>query len=89
MFKLILHKRVTKFLKNCNAADLNLVKTKLPLLKINPYNHPKLEIKKLKGEKDVYRLRIGKIRILYRIANRDLLVFVVSVGPRGNIYKRK
>jgi mRNA interferase RelE/StbE len=34
-----------------------------------------------------YRLRIGDWRALYRIENDRLVILVVDIGPRGDIYK--
>ena len=42
--------------------------------------------KKLKGE-DAYRIRVGDYRIIYEIDDEIILVTVVSVGHRKNIYK--
>jgi len=42
--------------------------------------------KKLKGE-DAYRIRVGNYRIIYEINDNIILVTVVSVGHRKNIYK--
>lgn len=43
------------------------------------------DIKKIQGENDQWRLRIGDYRIVYTI---DLVVLeVVKIGPRGDIYK--
>ncbi|HEY9125250.1 MAG TPA: type II toxin-antitoxin system mRNA interferase toxin, RelE/StbE family [Bacteroidales bacterium] len=42
--------------------------------------------KKLKGE-DAYRIRIGDYRIIYEIDDTIIVVTVVSVGHRKEIYK--
>jgi mRNA interferase RelE/StbE len=44
-------------------------------------------VKKLEGEKDLYRLRIGDYRIIYAIRDRELIVLVVKVGHRREIYR--
>lgn len=41
--------------------------------------------KKLKG-RDGYRIRIGDYRIIYEIFDRELLINVVSLGHRKDIY---
>lgn len=46
------------------------------------------DIKKLKGYNDIYRLRVGDYRILYTINDDELLIMVLDVGNRGQIYKR-
>ena len=43
--------------------------------------------KKLKGEDDAYRIRVGSYRVLYTVKDAELPIEVFSVGPRGNIYK--
>jgi mRNA interferase RelE/StbE len=42
--------------------------------------------KKLKGE-DAYRIRVGDYRIIYEIEDDKIIVIVVSVGHRKDIYK--
>jgi mRNA interferase RelE/StbE len=44
-------------------------------------------VKKLSGEKDIYRVRVGNYRVLYRIVDKVLVVVVVSVGHRREVYR--
>ena len=44
-------------------------------------------VEKLKGLPDLYRLRVGDYRILYQIQEKFLLVLVVQVGHRREIYE--
>ena len=51
-------------------------------------NEPRpIGVKKLSGEKDVYRVRVGNYRVLYRIVDKVLVVVVVSVGHRREVYR--
>lgn len=43
--------------------------------------------KKLKGQKNAWRIRIGDYRIIYEIADNQLRILVVAIGHRKNIYK--
>lgn len=43
--------------------------------------------KKLKGEDDAYRIRVGSYRVLYTVKDAELLIEVFRVGPRGDVYK--
>ena len=45
--------------------------------------------RKLVGGQEAYRLRIGDYRIVYRIADRVLTVFVVRVRHRRGVYRRR
>ncbi len=44
-------------------------------------------IKKLSGRKEIYRIRTGDYRILYQIRDNELVVLVLKVGHRREIYK--
>lgn len=44
--------------------------------------------RKLHRWEDKYRVRIGDFRIIYEIHDDVLLVLVVSVGNRADIYRR-
>jgi mRNA interferase RelE/StbE len=52
---------------------------------------PKGNIKPLQGYTNkTYRLRIGKLRIIYRYdasTNRQKILFISDINSRGNIYK--
>ena len=41
----------------------------------------------LQGEGSIFRLRVGDYRILYTIEDRRLLVLVVRLGHRRDIYR--
>lgn len=44
--------------------------------------------RKLHRWEDKYRVRAGNYRVIYEIHDDALLVLVVSVGDRGDVYRR-
>jgi mRNA interferase RelE/StbE len=46
-----------------------------------------LDIDVLKGRKG-FRLRVGQYRVIYTRQDDQLIIEVVKVRPRGDIYKR-
>ena len=44
-------------------------------------------LKPVEGEDDVYRIRIGKYRILLKILKTERTIIIVDIGARGDIYK--
>jgi mRNA interferase RelE/StbE len=42
---------------------------------------------KLEGEDDLYRIRVGKYRIIYAIYDEELIVLVLRVGQRRDVYR--
>jgi mRNA interferase RelE/StbE len=43
---------------------------------------------KMQGE-DAYRVRVGDYRIIYTIQDEKLIVLVVDVGHRRDVYRRQ
>ena len=58
---------------------------KLKVLCLNPYA-TNLDVKKLAG-KTGYRLRIGRYRIIYKIDQGRLIILVIAIGHRKDIYQ--
>jgi mRNA interferase RelE/StbE len=44
-------------------------------------------VKKLAGEDDLYRIREGDYRIIYTIRDKELIVLVVKIGNRKEVYR--
>jgi mRNA interferase RelE/StbE len=42
---------------------------------------------KLQGEDDLYRIRVGDYRVIYTIRDDELIVLVLRVGHRREIYR--
>lgn len=44
--------------------------------------------KRLHGDlKENYTLRVGKLRVIYTISEKDKVIYVVAMGPRKTIYQ--
>lgn len=43
--------------------------------------------RKLAGGHDYHRIRVGAYRVLYEIRDQDLLVLVIAVGHRREVYR--
>lgn len=86
MYKVDVGKKAKKFLSKLNAADQEMIVKRLRGLESNPrpYGH-----KKLQGHKGLYRVRTGDYRIIYAIKDKQLLVLVVQIGHRREIYREK
>jgi len=51
------------------------------------YGIPNGNIKVLQGYENFYRLRVGDYRVIYRIDDNELIIIVLKIGSRGDIYK--
>ncbi|HEY2579923.1 MAG TPA: type II toxin-antitoxin system RelE/ParE family toxin [Streptosporangiaceae bacterium] len=46
-----------------------------------------VNVKKLSGYGDRYRLRVGDYRVIYEVMDGQLVILVVGVGHRREIYR--
>ncbi len=44
--------------------------------------------RKLFGYDDVFRIRVGPYRILYSVADHRLVVLIIKIGNRRDVYRR-
>lgn len=42
----------------------------------------------LQGERNLYRIRVGDYRVIYQVENKELVVLVVHIGHRREVYRR-
>ncbi|MFI5999237.1 type II toxin-antitoxin system RelE/ParE family toxin [Streptomyces sp. NPDC051366] len=60
--------------------------TALTALGDDPYRED-ADIKKLTGPSGLYRLRVGSCRIAYQVLDGELVILVVKVGDRRDVYR--
>lgn len=46
-----------------------------------------IDVKKIQGDENLYRIRSGNYRILYRIFDDKLFILIVDVDHRKDVYK--
>jgi len=69
--------QISKALKKLSSAERK--KVKLTLTKLESGSFSGLDIKKLKDRNDIYRLRIGNIRVLFQRTAKDILVLKIAL----------
>jgi mRNA interferase RelE/StbE len=80
---IILSKKAQKTLDNFSDYIAEPIFRAIAALEENP--RP-VGYKKLKG-RDAFRIRSGNYRIIYEIIDDKLIITVVAIGHRKNIYK--
>jgi mRNA interferase RelE/StbE len=60
------------------------LKHRIDILAENPFPRG---VKKLSAEEDLYRLRIGDYRIIYQAQGKALLILILKLGHRKNVYR--
>lgn len=91
--ELVLSKASVKFLEKLSPKETEKIRDRLAILLqlletegIVPFNE--LDIKSLKGEwKGFFRMRVGKVRVVFTINLEADALQVYDIDFRGNIYK--
>jgi len=82
-------KELKKIIKGGNKRIEQQVKDTFKELKLNPHRkRPKLDLKLISSKSEaVYRVRIGKYRLVYQIDEPEKKIFVTMIFPRGKGYQ--
>ena len=82
VYKILIKKRAKKFIDKLPQNEKQRIVEALEGL---PQTG---DIKKMQNHDGLYRLRVGNYRIIYEIDNGELIIIVIDVGNRGEIYNR-
>ncbi len=86
MYKIVLLPEAEKFYRIIfvrNKEAFKRIDAALELLKTNPFLGKPLK-DKLKGK---YSLRVGVYRIIYSIGKQELIIYILDIGHRREIYR--
>lgn len=86
MYKVEVGPKAGKFIRKQDIPIQQQIIRKLRELEHNP--RP-AGCKRLQGNRDLYRVRCGDYRIIYIIKDDQLLILVVRIGHRRDVYRGK
>lgn len=88
-YKIKYSKSAEKFIKKHKIEGIRFIKA------FNEIAQDKRQIKEYdirrynnSNYNDIFRLRIGKYRAIFRIIEDEILIFVFDIDGRGDIYKK-
>ncbi len=84
VYSILLAPPAERQLKALTSAIQKPLVKRLKTLRANPRPQG---VKKLTGEDDLYRIREGDYRIIYTIQDKRLIVLVVKIGDRKEVYR--
>jgi len=82
-YNVVLSRQAERVFKKLDGKEKRNVSECLISLEENTYAG-----KRLHGDlKENFSLRIGKLRIIYTVSEKDKVVFIIAVGPRKSVYQ--
>lgn len=86
MYKLKFLEKAVDDLKRIDRAHQKIIKAKLLILAENP-GAVKSNIRRLAGsEENLYRLRVGDNRVIFKKEEKQLVILIIRIGHRKEIY---
>lgn len=87
-YKLVISKQAEKDLSKIETGQVQLIRKRINEL---VSDHQSLDVKKMTGNYTypTYRLRSGDYRIIYQVQKQEVVVLVVKIGHRREIYERR
>jgi mRNA interferase RelE/StbE len=82
-YKITFKKSVAKDLGTIPKADIEKILAKIQTLAENPRREGAIKL----SRQSLYRIRQGLYRIIYEIKDNELVVQVIKVGHRSDVYK--
>lgn len=84
-FQIEITKSAKKQLERLPKRDQRRIRKKIDALPDNPKPQG---AKKLKGVGELHRIRSGDYRIIYQILKNRLIILVLRIGNRKEVYER-
>lgn len=86
MYNIYLSKRVENFLEKLDKQIKSRIEKRLKNLERDPVPKDSKFLGRDKGEK-LFRYRIGKYRVLYKIKEKMEMVLITKIDKRSRVYK--
>lgn len=84
MYRIEFVKKAVKQFKTLSSQEQKRIKAKIDTLANEPRPNG---VVKLSGKDNLYRIRVGDYRIIYSIKDTQLLILVVKIGNRRDVYR--
>jgi mRNA interferase RelE/StbE len=87
-YKLTIHRRVHKFIKNLEDKTIkNPIINTLTKLENYPLTLREMDIEKIKGMERTFRIRIGMYRIIFHVDKNEKTIYVAHAETRKRAYE--
>ena len=89
MFQVKIKRRALRKLQKLNQKRRERIRKIVLILKTAPIPFRRTDVNKLKGYDNIYRIRVGNLRIVYEVFWFERTIIIHYIGPREKAYERK
>ena len=83
VYEIQINRAAARYLKKLDQTTRNRLQLAFEGLKQNPPLGDIVPFKEMPGH---YRLRVGSYRVIFKVNHSDRIVFIRTIGSRGNVY---
>ena len=83
--KIVIHRKAVKSIEKLNEKEKTKIKHTISSLRAFPLIRH--NIVKLKGFENAYRIRVGRLRIIFRFFEKERLILIEDIVPRKKAYR--
>jgi len=87
MFRVEAKRKALRALERLNRERKGRIKEVILTLKNDPIPFRKLDVVKLRGYENTYRIRVGDLRIVYEVSWDERRILIHFIGPRERAYE--
>jgi mRNA interferase RelE/StbE len=87
MFEVRIKGKALNYLKALDEKKKSRIREIRLILEKDPVPFKACDVSKLKGYDNVYRIRVGDLRIVYEVFWLEKAILIDYIGPRGKAYK--
>lgn len=77
-YRLVVSRAARKQLDHLPHEDIDRINMALTALREAPYHNAH----KLAGQSDLWRIRVGRLRIVYQVRTKELIILILKVAKR-------
>lgn len=86
-FTVEIKRRALRTIEELDQERKKVVQDALLVLKDDPVPFRRMDVVKLRGYDNIYRIRVGQLRIVYAVLWRGRKILIHFVGPRESAYE--
>lgn len=86
-YQVFLSRQADRFIRDIDKKQAKRIIQEIRDLQNHPFYTRRHDISRLKGRKNYFRIRIGNLRIVYKIFEKEKEIYVEKIDRRGKIYK--
>jgi mRNA interferase RelE/StbE len=87
LYTIQLKKKAQKYIEKQDKITQKRIKNCLMKLAEEPYDYKNKNIQKLRGYKETFKIRMADVRIKYEVIDNKLIINVLDIDNRGQVYK--